>query len=181
YGFSWGLVSLGDTFIDIRGRKNNHRKKTDTTTGTSTGSVTKSDGTLNNATLIIDSIEKEETPSAGNAPGKSSYANVTGKPIGKKLNFRTLYTPRRVTYPVVANYVRNTWSKYELVRSMFSSSTGLFSFQFSFMVGLNAMLENGLWFIRDNPLIVKKWHPDVNILKEDVGTIPVWVKLHRGF
>nr|GEZ90226.1 hypothetical protein [Tanacetum cinerariifolium] len=35
----------------------------------------------------------QETPSAGNAPGKSSYANVTGKPIGEKLNFRTLFTP----------------------------------------------------------------------------------------
>ncbi|GKD30526.1 zinc knuckle CX2CX4HX4C containing protein, partial [Tanacetum coccineum] len=44
--------------------------------------------------------------------------------------------------------------------------------------GLNAMLENDSWFIRNNPLILKKWHPDVNLLKEDVGTVPVWVKLH---
>ncbi|GKC04038.1 putative reverse transcriptase domain-containing protein [Tanacetum coccineum] len=189
-------------FLDLGGKKNNHRKKMDTTTGT--GSVTKSDGTLNNATPLVDSIEKEvvspsvvdetvakdkqsplvnttglgsfpplptqETPSSANAPDMPSYANVTGKPIGKKLNFRTLFTPGRVAYPVVANYVRNTWSKYGLVQSMFSSSTGLFSFQFSFMEGLNAMLENGPWFIRNNPLILKKWHPDVNILKEDVGT-----------
>ncbi|GJS32211.1 hypothetical protein Tco_0530593 [Tanacetum coccineum] len=85
------------------------------------------------------SLPTQETTLAGNAPGKSSYANVTGKPIGKKLNFRTLYTPggnginvvvlvesikaiserfdnsaygfflgKRVVYPVVANYVRNT-------------------------------------------------------------------------
>nr|GEU35801.1 vacuolar iron transporter homolog 4-like [Tanacetum cinerariifolium] len=46
------------------------------------------------------------------------------------------------------------------------------------MEGLNAMLENGLYFIRNNPLILKKWHPDVNLLKEDVGTVLVWVKLH---
>ncbi|GKE49372.1 nucleotide-diphospho-sugar transferase, partial [Tanacetum coccineum] len=50
------------------------------------------------------------------------------------------------------------------------SSTGLFSFQFSSMDGLDAMLENGLWFIRNNPLILKKWHPDENLLKEDVST-----------
>ncbi|GJS50020.1 putative reverse transcriptase domain-containing protein [Tanacetum coccineum] len=61
---------------------------------------------------------------------------------------------------------------------MFSSSTGLFSFQFSSMDGLDAMLENGPWFIRSNPLILKKWHPDVNLLKEDIGNVPVWVKLH---
>ncbi|GKD96395.1 hypothetical protein Tco_1380292, partial [Tanacetum coccineum] len=30
---------------------------------------------------------------AGNALGKSSYANITGKPSGKKVNVRTLFTP----------------------------------------------------------------------------------------
>nr|GEY03169.1 ribonuclease H-like domain-containing protein [Tanacetum cinerariifolium] len=30
---------------------------------------------------------------AGNAPGKSSYSNITGKPSGKKVNVRTLFTP----------------------------------------------------------------------------------------
>ncbi|GJY06345.1 hypothetical protein Tco_0373399 [Tanacetum coccineum] len=66
-----------------------------------------------------------------------------------------LFLGNRVAFPVVANYVRNTWGKYGLVRSMFSSSTGLFFFQFSSMDGLDAMLEN-----------------------EDVGTVLVWVKLH---
>nr|GEW47318.1 hypothetical protein [Tanacetum cinerariifolium] len=46
------------------------------------------------------------------------------------------------------------------------------------MKGLNAMLENGPWFISNNLLILKKWHPDVNLLKYHVGTVPVWVKLH---
>ncbi|GJX63665.1 cytokinin dehydrogenase 3-like protein, partial [Tanacetum coccineum] len=127
------------------------------------------------------------TRTADNAPGKSSYANITGKPCGKKVNVRTLFTPEgngidvvvlKVAYPIVANYVRNTWGKYGLVRSMFSLSTGLFSFQFSSMDGLDAMLENGPWFIWNNLLILKKWHPNENLLKEDVSTIPVWVELH---
>nr|GEY96190.1 hypothetical protein [Tanacetum cinerariifolium] len=73
-----------------------------------------------------------------------------------------------VEYPVVANYVRNTWGKFRLVRSMFSASIGLFSFQFSSMDGLDAMLENGSWFIRNSLLILKKWHLDENLFKEDV-------------
>ncbi|GJT00414.1 retrotransposon protein, putative, ty1-copia subclass [Tanacetum coccineum] len=85
---------------------------------------------------------------------------------------------RRVAYLVVANYVRNTWGKYGLVKSMLNSSTGIFSFQFSSMDGLDTMLENGPWFIRNNLLILKKWDTDVNLLKEDVGNVPVWVKLH---
>ncbi|GJZ71827.1 zinc finger, CCHC-type containing protein [Tanacetum coccineum] len=43
---------------------------------------------------------------------------------------------------------------------------------------LNAMLENGPCFICKNLLILKKWHPNVNLLKEDADTVPVWVKLH---
>nr|GFC18522.1 hypothetical protein [Tanacetum cinerariifolium] len=85
---------------------------------------------------------------------------------------------KRVACPVVSNYVRNTWGKYGLVRSMFSLSTRLFSFQFSSMNRLDAMHENGPWFIWNNPLILKKWHPNENLLKEDVSTVPFWVKLH---
>ncbi|GJW44541.1 retrotransposon protein, putative, ty1-copia subclass [Tanacetum coccineum] len=46
------------------------------------------------------------------------------------------------------------------------------------MEGLDTMLENGPWFIRNNPLILKKWHPDENLLKEDVSNVTVWVKLY---
>ncbi|GKB01455.1 zinc finger, CCHC-type containing protein [Tanacetum coccineum] len=46
------------------------------------------------------------------------------------------------------------------------------------MDGLDAMLENGPWFIWNNPLILKKWHLDENLLKEDVSNVLVWVKLH---
>nr|GEU68676.1 hypothetical protein [Tanacetum cinerariifolium] len=46
------------------------------------------------------------------------------------------------------------------------------------MDGLVAMLENDPWFIRNNLFILKKWHPDENLLKEDVSTILIWVKLH---
>ncbi|GKD22451.1 putative reverse transcriptase domain-containing protein [Tanacetum coccineum] len=84
----------------------------------------------------------------------------------------------RVAYIIVANYVRNTWGKYGLVRSMFSSSIGLLCFQFSSIEGLDVMIENGLWFIRNNPLILKKWHPNENLLKEDVSIVLVWFKLH---
>ncbi|GKF22217.1 putative ribonuclease H-like domain-containing protein, partial [Tanacetum coccineum] len=52
---------------------------------------------------------------------------------------------KRLAYPVVNNYVRNTWSKYGLVKSMLNSSN---RFQFSSKDGLYAMLENGPWFIR---------------------------------
>nr|GEW37435.1 retrovirus-related Pol polyprotein from transposon TNT 1-94 [Tanacetum cinerariifolium] len=121
-------------FLDSRGRNNNHRKKKNT--NTCTGSVTKSDGILNDTTslatakevvsssVVDETVAKEKqsslmdtiglgsytplptqgTTMAGNTPGKSSYANVTGKPSGTKVNFRNLFTPRGngidVVFPV---------------------------------------------------------------------------------
>nr|GEZ79519.1 hypothetical protein [Tanacetum cinerariifolium] len=124
---------------------------------------------------------------AGNAPSKSSGNEIDVVVLVDSIHAisecfdNTTYVfflGKKVAFHVVANYVRNTWVKYGLVRLMFSSSARLFSFPFSFMDGLDVMLENGLWFIRNNPFILKKWHPDENLLNKDVSTIPVWVRLY---
>nr|GEW18635.1 hypothetical protein [Tanacetum cinerariifolium] len=95
-------------------------------------------------TTILESflpLSMSVTATASNAPSKSLYANVTGKPSGKKLNFCTLFT-----------LWLHEWTRcYDLEWSMVYS--------------------------RNNLLILKKWHPDVNLLKEDVY-YSVWVKLH---
>ncbi|GKC23513.1 hypothetical protein Tco_1025663 [Tanacetum coccineum] len=70
-----------------------------------------------------------------------------------------------MAYPVVANYVRNTWGKYGLVRSMLNSSTGLFSFQFSSMDRLDAMLENV-------PLLLKLLRADMELKDNIVVAMP---------
>ncbi|GKB39614.1 zinc finger, CCHC-type containing protein [Tanacetum coccineum] len=80
-----------------------------------------------------------------NVPGKSSYANVTSKLSGKKLNIRTLFTLGG--------------NKIDVVVPM-----------------ICLIMVHGLSGI--TPLILKKWHPNENLLKEDVSTIPVWVKFH---
>ncbi|GKB08743.1 zinc finger, CCHC-type containing protein [Tanacetum coccineum] len=104
---------------------------------------------------------------AGNAPGKSSYANITSKPTRKKVNVCTLFTPGGNGIDVVVS-----------VDSIRAISERFANIAYGSMNGLDAILENGLWFIRNNPLILKKWHPDEKLLKEDVSTVPVWVKLY---
>ncbi|GJY32616.1 retrovirus-related pol polyprotein from transposon TNT 1-94 [Tanacetum coccineum] len=44
--------------------------------------------------------------------------------------------------------------------------------------GMDSMIENGPWFIRNNPFILKQWNPDVNLLKEDVCNVMVLGKFH---
>nr|GEU79979.1 hypothetical protein [Tanacetum cinerariifolium] len=132
-------------------------------------------------TTVPESFPPLSTPvttTAANAPGKSSYANITGKPSRKKVSVLTLFTPggNGIDVVVPVDSIRAISERF--VNTAYGSSTGLFSFQFSFIDGLDAMLENGPWFIQNNPLILKKWHLYENLLKEDVSTVPVWVKLH---
>ncbi|GKA14948.1 retrovirus-related pol polyprotein from transposon TNT 1-94 [Tanacetum coccineum] len=194
---------LGDKLVS---GKNNHRKKK--SINTSTSSMSESYGTLNDDTSHVDVAKEVVSPSVVDDTMEkeklslmqtkweeikfSYFVYIGGNGIDVVVPVESIHTVserftntaygfflgKRVAYLVVANYVRNTWGKYGLVCSMFSSSTRLFSFQFSSMDWLDAMLENGSWFIRNNPLIIRKWHLDENLLKEDVSTIPFWVKLH---
>ncbi|GJT75137.1 hypothetical protein Tco_1041862 [Tanacetum coccineum] len=67
---------------------------------------------------------------------------------------------------------------YGLVILMMNSSNGLFFFKFSSKDRMDAMLENGPWFICNIPLILKKWTPNANLLEDDVCNVPVWVNFH---
>ncbi|GJX77026.1 putative reverse transcriptase domain-containing protein [Tanacetum coccineum] len=54
----------------------------------------------------------------------------------------------------------------------------LFYFKFSSKDGMDSMLENGPWLIRNAPLILKKGSPNANVLKEDVCNVLFRVKIH---
>nr|GEV71427.1 hypothetical protein [Tanacetum cinerariifolium] len=120
-------------------------------------------------TTVLESFSPLSTPvtTAGDALGKSSYANITTKPSGKKVNVRTLFTPGGNGIDVVVSVDSIRAISERFANTTYGSPIGLFSFQVSSIDGLYAMLENGPWFIRNNPLILKKWHPDENLLKED--------------
>nr|GEW94906.1 copia protein [Tanacetum cinerariifolium] len=98
------------------------------------------------------------TSSAGNAPGKSAYANVTGEPSGKKLNIHTLFTPGGNGIDVVVRV-----ESIRAISKRFANTT------YGFFLGKRVAY----------PVVANyKWHPDKNLLKEDVSTVPVWVKLY---
>nr|GEX09626.1 hypothetical protein [Tanacetum cinerariifolium] len=101
----------------------------------------------------------KETTSAGNAPDKYLYANLTDKPSGKKVDFCTFYTPGGNEIDVVV-----------LVVSIRAISERFVNTAYGVFLGKRLAYPVVANYVR-NTL-------DVNLLKEDVGTIPVWVKLH---
>ncbi|GKA98314.1 zinc finger, CCHC-type containing protein [Tanacetum coccineum] len=56
-------------------------------------------------------------------------------------------------------------------------ATGAFT-KFGSKYGMDAMLENVPWFIYNTLFILKRMSLNLNLLKEDVANVPVWVKFH---
>ncbi|GKC24141.1 putative reverse transcriptase domain-containing protein [Tanacetum coccineum] len=94
---------------------------------------------------------------------KSSHDNVIGessKKAMKTVNIRTLFTSRGNGIDVVVP-----------VESIRAISERFVNTAYGFFF-LRKMVH-GLF-----PLILQKWSPDVDLLKEDDENVPVWVKLH---
>nr|GEW18071.1 hypothetical protein [Tanacetum cinerariifolium] len=106
---------------------------------------------------------EEKLTTLGNAPGKSSYANVTCNPRGKKVNVCTLFTPRGNRIDVVV-----------LVDSIRAISKRFANTAYGFFLGKKVTYPIVFDYVRNT------WEmaSDENLLKENVSTVLVWVKLH---
>ncbi|GKD46443.1 reverse transcriptase domain-containing protein, partial [Tanacetum coccineum] len=113
----------------------------------------------------------------------TSYAKLfTGKSSRKSVNFRTLIMPAGNGTDVIVplESIRSISERFSNTAYSFFLGKRVAYPVFSSMDGLDLMLENSLWFIRNNLLILKKWNLDVNLLKEYVVNVSFWVKLHGG-
>nr|GFA32449.1 hypothetical protein [Tanacetum cinerariifolium] len=73
--------------------------------------------------VVVSSFVVEESM---DATVNTVDVNVGRTPTSPNVNLKL---GKRVAYPIVANYVRNTWGKYGLAKLMFNSFTEMFSFQ----------------------------------------------------
>ncbi|GJT62619.1 hypothetical protein Tco_1006152, partial [Tanacetum coccineum] len=84
----------------------------------------------------------------------------------------------KVAFPLVKNYIMNTWSKFG-VQKVMRDNEGVHYFKFDSPNRVDQVLQQGLWMIRNTPLILNKWTPNLSLAKDKVTKVPLWVKLHR--
>ncbi|GJU63566.1 zinc knuckle CX2CX4HX4C containing protein [Tanacetum coccineum] len=104
---------------------------------------------------------------------------ATAKEVSNRF-LNTLYgyfIGKRLAFPIVENYVKNAWAKYGIERVMLQN--GFFFFQFSSKDGMDKVLENGPWLIRLVPFILYFWTPTSKLKRDEITTVPLWVKLHN--
>ncbi|GJY13470.1 putative reverse transcriptase domain-containing protein [Tanacetum coccineum] len=82
---------------------------------------------------------------------------------------------KRLAFPLVENYVKNTWVKFGLRRVQLHEN--FFLFQFDTKEGMDNVIESGPWLIRGVPLFLKVWNPSILLKKDEIKNAPIWVKL----
>nr|GEU33080.1 retrovirus-related Pol polyprotein from transposon TNT 1-94 [Tanacetum cinerariifolium] len=93
-------------------------------------------------------------PKDAAAKVKSRYENsIVGFFLGKD-----------PSYPVVQQYVSNTWRKFGFER-ITRNDDGVYLFKFATRSGRDQVIDKGPWMIRKSPIMLSKWSPSVSLKK----------------
>lgn len=84
----------------------------------------------------------------------------------------------RLPFPVVEYFAKHKWANMGMQKIMMNAA-GFYFFKFESAKGMKDVLEGGPWLIRNNPLLLNVWSTSTLLKKEEVKTIPVWVKIHN--
>lgn len=80
---------------------------------------------------------------------------------------------------VMEGFIRRVWRNMG-VDKVIVVKKGMFMIRFKTMEKRDQAVKDHLFF-DSRPVIIKPWHPDIDMLKEDVNTLPTWVHLHLDF
>ncbi|GKA08187.1 cytokinin dehydrogenase 3-like protein [Tanacetum coccineum] len=158
--------------------KDLNRNSMDTTLGI--GLSTESDDTMNEDTpIVVASVVKEVvTPSVVDMTVEKEKLNSLKDTTGRE-SFSPLSTLGTTTAVMPRESLPVSMDSIHAISERFANTAYGFFLGKKVAYHVVANYVSNTWgFIRNNPLILKKWHPDENLLKEDDSTVPVWVKLH---
>ncbi|KAL0929059.1 hypothetical protein M5K25_000999 [Dendrobium thyrsiflorum] len=84
---------------------------------------------------------------------------------------------RRPFYEALLNAIRNTWTlkgSFQLL----SLSEGFFLLRFTAMEDYDMAWSKGVWFFLGKPFLLQKWSPKFCPKRENLTSVPIWVKIH---
>ncbi|KAL0923408.1 hypothetical protein M5K25_007464 [Dendrobium thyrsiflorum] len=84
---------------------------------------------------------------------------------------------RRPYYEALLDAVKKTWPLKGSIL-LHSLSDGFFLFRFSCSEDFEQVWTRGVWFILGKPFILQKWHPKFRPKRENLISVPIWIKIH---
>ncbi|KAL0924089.1 hypothetical protein M5K25_004894 [Dendrobium thyrsiflorum] len=84
---------------------------------------------------------------------------------------------KRPFYEALLAAVKKTWDLKGSLQ-LLSLSDGFFLFRFSCAEDFDMIWSRGVWFILGRPFILQKWHPKFKPTRENLTSLPIWIKIH---
>ncbi|XP_048489782.1 uncharacterized protein LOC125491732 [Beta vulgaris subsp. vulgaris] len=81
---------------------------------------------------------------------------------------------------VMEGFVRRIWRNLG-VDKVAMVAKGVFIVRFTTMENRDKVISGGYPFFDGKPVMVKKWHPDMDFSKEDIRRVPIWIQLNLDF
>ncbi|KAF7113421.1 hypothetical protein RHSIM_RhsimUnG0127600 [Rhododendron simsii] len=85
------------------------------------------------------------------------------------------FLDKRVPFPLVKNIVMRIWEKFGIY-DVLANDQGFFFFQFSKPDAYHSLMGSGLCHIAGKLMILKPWKPQMELTKERLSSIPIWVQ-----
>ncbi|KAI3682220.1 hypothetical protein L2E82_50083 [Cichorium intybus] len=82
-----------------------------------------------------------------------------------------------MNYSDVRYLASKMWSIHGL-QDVLLNGKGVYLFKFSDDNGLHHVITHGPWTFKGVPIGMQKWHPDLNIHKNNHDKLPLWIKIH---
>ncbi|GJR53134.1 putative RNA-directed DNA polymerase [Tanacetum coccineum] len=123
-----------------------------------------------------DAHESNENPNLA-SKRQGSFAHVLNNNPSSKSKFRSLLNSEKVeNADVVLPLATFTAAQQRYANSLVGYFVGK---NVAFPLVQNYVLEQGPWLIRNIPIILTKWSPNLVLTKDKVTKVPVWVKMHK--
>ncbi|XP_074305252.1 uncharacterized protein LOC141640344 [Silene latifolia] len=81
-------------------------------------------------------------------------------------------------WQVLEKFLQRIWSKYTLDKISFLPN-GVFLVRFQTQEMKQAVLGSGHFLFDNKPMIIRPWFPDVELAKEEVKSVPAWIRMHK--
>lgn len=73
-------------------------------------------------------------------------------------------------------YIQRIWAKYG-INKIVMLKTGIVLVRFGSATGKDEAIQSGIYHFENKPFILKDWHPDMEFTRDELHTVPIWIKL----
>ncbi|XP_009610495.1 uncharacterized protein [Nicotiana tomentosiformis] len=79
-------------------------------------------------------------------------------------------------YAIIKGYIKRMWSKHGISQIVMLKN-GIILVRFETEAAKNEVLQGSIFHLDNKPFIVKAWNSDMEFSKEEIQTVPIWIKL----